>query len=300
MARRKTKTTTGLQNHKAKVNITITPESKSTLDKIASDIGLSRSAFFEGMLNGSISLSSQQAQQLVSLKSSTGSSETKIAHAPLEVNIINDLNEQDNDSSTEKKQEQIEVQQEKISALENEINKKENTLVETDKINKYLQEKFDSQISMIASLKAKLEEAKTVKKSTDKNKKLQDLLNSKDETIKQLNQDISRLKKEITNDKNQDTSLSNESADLQEQVNLKNKLIEELKQQITSQQQQIQLLQTKANPVIVTNQTNPDLEHLNRQQKDTITRLEKRIAELQTVASIGTQTLNKWRSKMYR
>lgn len=289
MARRKTKTSTGLQNHKAKVNITISPESKSTLDKIASEIGLSRSAFFEGILNGSISLSSQHAHQLVNLKSSTDSSETNTANAHLEVNIINDLNGQENAPATEK-----------ISALENELNKKENTLTETDKINKSLQEKFDNQLSIIASLKAKLEEAKTVKKSTDKNKKIQELLNSKDETIKQLNKDISRFKKELTKNKNQDKSLSNKSADLQEQVNLKNKLIEELKQQITSQQQQIQVLQTKANPVIVTNQTNLDLEHLNRQQKDTIIRLEKRIAELQTVASIGTQTLNKWRSKMYR
>ena len=289
MARRKTKTSTGLQNHKAKVNITISPESKSTLDKIASEIGLSRSAFFEGILNGSISLSSQHAHQLVNLKSSTDSSETNTANAHLEVNIINDLNGQENAPATEK-----------ISALENELNKKENTLTETDKINKYLQEKFDNQLSIIASLKAKLEEAKTLKETTDKNKKLQDLLNSKDETIKQLNKDISRFKKELTKNKNQDKSLRNKSADLQEQVNLKTKLIEELKQQITSQQQQIQVLQTKANPVIVTNQTNLDLEHLNRQQKDTIIRLEKRIAELQTVASIGTQTLNKWRSKMYR
>ncbi len=82
MVRRKTKISTGLKSPKAKVNITISPESKSVLEKIVSEIAMTKSSFFEGILNGSICLSSQNAQKLVSFESVNQNGEIQSDNAP--------------------------------------------------------------------------------------------------------------------------------------------------------------------------------------------------------------------------
>ena len=64
--------------------------------------------------------------------------------------------------------------------------------------------------------------------------------------------------------------------------------------------QQIKVLQSQTKTSLSSQKTISDLEHHARQQKDTIARLEVRIAELQSIASIGYHAINKWRSKVYQ
>lgn len=248
MTRRKTKTSTGLQTTQTKINVTISPESKSTLDKIIDEIGLSRSAFVEGILNGSISLSSQTATQIVNLSSA---SEDK----GLEVHVSDEVEEVKPTVSASADNEELKVQKERILALEKQIKEQEKEISKSNDLNKSLQQKLDDQQASVANLKNELDLAKTTSKTSDNHKELTNLINQKEETIKQLNQEINRLKDDI--------------------------------------------YQTKQKDVVIT-QSSHDLEHLNKRQKETIAYLEARIAELQTVASIGSHALNKWRSKAYR
>ncbi len=111
--------------------------------------------------------------------------------------------------------------------------------------------------------------------------------------INQFQQEISKLKKEISKGKNQKKSVDVGAE------KVKNDLIEKLKQQVTAQQQQIQSLQGQYNQIVMNQHKNSDLQNLNQQQKVTISGLENKIAQLQSLASIGSHTLNKWRSKMY-
>lgn len=245
MARRKTKTSTGLQNLKAKVNVTISPESKSTLEKITSEMGLSKSALFEGILDGSICLSSQNAQQVIHLSSSS-------EKQALDVSISDEVK---SETSVATDTGELQAQTEKISALEKQLQEQESEISQTNNLNKSLQEQLDAQLAIVSNLKSKLEGTSSAEHSAE-HQELIDLINHKEEKIKQLNQEINRLKAEVE--------------------------------------------QSKSKEVVSASKANEsDLKYLSQRQQDTIARLEARIAELQTVASIGNQTLNKWRSKVY-
>ncbi len=66
MARRKTKTTTtSTTTGKAKVNLSLTRQATDTLTAIAKETGLSRSALFENILSGSISIDNKKAEKTV-------------------------------------------------------------------------------------------------------------------------------------------------------------------------------------------------------------------------------------------
>ncbi len=301
MARRTTKTSKGLSNPKAKVNLSITLQSKSALEKIINEVELTKSDFFEGILDGSISLANEDAKKLVNLKFDDTSSETK-DDLNLTVEVVDELNKEPKDSDSNLQNNQISAQEETISTLEKKIEQIENNLQEKDQENYSLQVKL-AEVSLISeSFKKDLAQAKDKTEKTSQ--QIIDLEKSSDEkqiTIDNLNQEINRLKEDATNWQNEETSSANQSAKFTQEMEKKDNLIAQLKQQNQSQNEQIRQLQTRANQITVNhNQSFANLQKTNQEQQNTITRLEKKVAELESVASIGNQTLNKWRNKMYR
>lgn len=122
MARRKTKATTGLSNPKSKVNLTITPEAKSALDVITKEMGLTRSALFEGLLNGSISLSSQNSEKNIDISFNEDKSDGETIS---QINILEGENVDNQEEKMDSISEDLEDYKHKISVLEKEIKAQE-------------------------------------------------------------------------------------------------------------------------------------------------------------------------------
>ena len=358
MARRKTKTSAGLRSPKSKVNITITPESKATLETIAGEMGLSKSAFFEGILNGSISLSSQKSEQLVTLQAKEGEN-SEADKALLEVSVGADTPGESSSetTATAKDDETISKLEEKIAKLENDLKQssesqkdaesklkkekstiakleKENTKLKTelDKTSKVeqsnnsqaeeqasvianlkkengqlqnnlekshqqakeFQSKFEEQKNQINHLIKELEDSKQAPESqpTNADTTPEVVNNKQDDLIEKLNQEISQLEQMLATQQKANDDLTTQSVSLQTKVQKQNSLISSFQQQIQAQSQ------APASTSIANSNsgvTYAEVSELN----NTIDRLQKRISELETVASIGSQTLNKWRTKVY-
>lgn len=265
MVRRKAKATTGLTNPKSKVNLTLSPEARDAMDNISKKMGLTRSALIEKLLEGSLSLSSHS----------------------LEENISPNAQE---DKSTVLTQE-IEEYQQKISLLEKELEQQKNLLQKQQEINSSLQQELDKKIGQIKTLESQVQDSHntpTQDDSTVKIAQLQQLIQEKGSAIASLEQKISHLEQELNTRDKSETKAQEE-----------HHLIQQLKNQLEEKNQLIKTLENRINQTVSKQYISPQLTAINEQQKQTIIHLEKRISELETVASIGQQTLNKWRSRVF-
>ncbi|WP_324281964.1 hypothetical protein VKI22_14470 [Cyanobacterium aponinum UTEX 3221] len=289
MARRKTKATTGLSNPKSKVNLTITPEAKSALDVITKEMGLTRSALFEGLLNGSISLSSQNSEKNIDISFNEDKSDGETIS---QINILEGENVDNQEEKMDSISEDLEDYKHKISVLEKEIKAQEEK-------NNSLEQELVKKSSEIQSLREQVKNLSTVEKAENNHNfeakvtELKKIIDEKNSAIASLEEKISHLEQEVKKSK--------ESDDLSVQQDL----VEQLKSQIESKNRQIHDLEQAKNNAISSTRNSYDRgiqNHLtltNEKQKTIIEHLEKRIAELESFASIGEQFLNKWRSKAY-
>lgn len=276
MVRKKAKTTTGLINPKSKVNLTLTPEAKDAMDAISKEMGLTRSALFEGLLNGSISLSNHTSEP-----NSTASFPDDNSPSQPQENISDNTQELDDYKN-------------KISVLEKELETHKNLLAKQQEINTSIQQELDSKLTTIKALETQLQNSQNAQNSQDDSQEkiaqLQQVITEKEGTIASLETKINHLENALNIAK--DEALKSEEKE-------NNNLIEQLKHQLAEKTYQIYDLEKR----VIQTTSNQNIAHqltmINEQQKQTIIRLEKRISELETVASIGQQTLNKWRSKMF-
>ncbi len=282
MVRRKAKTTTGLSNPKSTVNLAITPEAKDAMDIITKQMGLTRSALFEGLLNGSISLSNHTSEP----NSTASFNDDNSAHQPQE-NISDNTQE-------------LADYKNKISVLEKELETQKNLLAKQEEINTSIQKELDSTLSTIKALETQLQNAQnTHNDSEQKIAQLQQVINEKEGAITKWCSSIASLEAKI-NPLENDLKIANESV-LKSKEKEKDDLmlIEQLKHQLEEKNYQVYDLEKRVNQTTYNQNLSHQLTMINEQQKQTIIYLEKRISELETVASIGQQTLNKWRSKMF-
>jgi len=276
MVRRKAKTTTGLTNPKSTVNLAITPEAKDAMDTITKQMGLTRSALFEGLLNGSISLSSHTSEP-----NSTASFNENNSPSQPQENISDNTQE-------------LADYKNKISVLEKELETQKNLLAKQEEINTSIQQELESKLSTIQTLETQLQHSQNAQNSQDDSEakiaQLQQIITEKEGAIASLETKINHLENALNIAKHEALK-SEEKQD--------NNLIEQLKHQLEEKNYQVYDLEKQVIQATSNQNISRQLTMINEQQKQTIIYLEKRISELETVASIGQQTLNKWRSKMF-
>ena len=295
MARRKTRTSTGLKNPKSKVSVTITSESKKNLDKIVAEIGLSKSAFFEKVLSGSIAFSSQKSEQLVTFQAEEQEDSTQ--KSSLEVIVSQNPQESQENKSEGNQGEIIAEQESTIASLKEQITK-----LETDLENKHQQEKqlqkqvqeqqttidvqeadlekrnqkqqeietkINEQTSQISHLTEELEKAQEDQYIALANESTK-LISEKDDLLQQRNQQINQLEQDIINKQKATDSLTQDTANLQAKIDQQKHLIQQLQQQLTTQQ-----ISTNVLPQINSNLSVNDSELTTL--RETVTYLQKRI-----------------------
>ncbi len=205
--------------------------------------------------------------------------------------------------------------------LEEELESK-NTYIKT--IDKELKEKNTQIDTLEKELKTKKsleEKTNTTDQSTKNDNKIQEYKNQ----ISELNKIIDQIKEELSQTKSSleitkqsnNNNLKEELATLQQLIKEKDQQVENLKETYNSFAQEIEAqkveidyyrnqVATKEQEKIaisqqIAHQQNSISQNLtkeNNQQKILINSLNKRIAELETVANIGEKVLNKWRNKM--
>lgn len=272
MVRKKAKTTTGLTNPKSKVNLTITPEAKNAMDAITKEMGLTRSALFEGLLSGSISLSNHTSEP----HSDASFNEDKSASLSPE-KVTDNTEELDNYKN-------------KITVLEKELENNKNLLAKQEDINASIQQELDSKLAIIKALETKVNNDNPPSNSDDKVTELQQVISEKEGAIASLKNKIEELENALKTVN--DSGIKSEAKE-------DNSLIEQLQHQLEEKNNQINELAKRTTQSNSSENISHKLTIINEQQKRTIIHLEKRISELETVASIGQQTLNKWRAKSF-
>lgn len=334
MARKKTGTTTGLMTPKSKINLSLTEKAMEIIETMMKETGLNRSALFESILTGNLSLSSQNSS-VSDNKGNENTSDNEVSEVAN--NIIN---------------QELEQQKKLIENLELEVNKQHNLVSEKEKINLSLTESLQQKEEIIKSLENQLKndpalgnkdrELQSIKNQleevnqtlklkddeirqlsevksllADKVKIIEELTQKNDhleQQLKQINEDQAKL---INTDK-QAEEVKFKSDNLQRELTKKNddfnilnqqlfereNLIRELNKQIQSQKEAIEKLEMERNNVRYHYEQHQQsmeskLNSINEQQKLAIHHLESRIAQLETTATIGEQMLNKWRSKSY-
>lgn len=269
MVRRKAKVTKGLTNPKSKVYLTLSPEAQEVMNNISKEMGLTNSALIERLLEGSLSLSNHN----ISASSQEAKSTTET-----EENLTNNAQE-------------LDEYKHKISLLEKELEHQKNLLAKQEEINTSIQAELNSKLSAIKTLEAQVQNSQGSSPQDNSEAQiaqLQQIIQEKEEAIASLQTKINHLEKELSN---------REQLGAKPQEN--HNLIQQLKTQLEEKNRIIKTLENKVNQTTSSNYISHQLTALNEQQKQTIISLEKRISELETVASIGQQTLNKWRSKIF-
>lgn len=232
---------------------------------------------------------------------------------------------------------EIERYQQQIEELEKNINKQQDLVVKITKENKLLEEELEKKNQQIEG-KAKQEEdnnsnqtkeiesklltqEKTIKSLEDQlqqkqqlledtNEKLtklkQDLLkqsNSDEDKIKDFNgkfeqkeQQIQELNHQLETLKTQINQYQNSEKSTQIKIDELGQKIEQLQEQLANQQQQKMQLQQNQTQI---RQNQDNLFNENHQQRQLIHHLRQQITQLETLAVIGEQKLNKWRHKNY-
>ncbi|MBE9223441.1 hypothetical protein IQ215_12110 [Cyanobacterium stanieri LEGE 03274] len=321
MTRKKTKTGTGLGSSKSKVNITLTPEANETLVALAKETGLTKSKLFEQILIGGFVINSQNADKKVILHDeSEGEQKFSIAQ------VDEDNQDSGGDSISSKEDATASDKQQyldKIAKLEKQLDEQKSLVADKSKDNQDLVSKVKAQEDEIKSIEKKLDDknnqvkgledklnsvTQTLEKSDQSSRveKLNQELDSSHNTINSLKEKVSSLESLIEEKDRHIKSLKEELSGLESKVkdnedNEKLKsVIEEKQQEIdrcrreiaTKEQEKIALSQNYATQQ---NTISRSLTQENAQQKALIASLNKRLADLETVASIGERMLNKWR-----
>lgn len=340
MTRKKTKTGTGLMTPKAKVNLSLTDKAITTLETMAKETGLTKSALFESILTGNISVSSHNSSQVLNVYLKNEDAEDLTVQTTTEINIA----QSDNDQANKIINDQLEGQKKVIQNLEEEVNKQKTLLSEKEakiiNLQSELQKERENKSSSVnerelTDLTKEIGALKEiVKEKEEEIKKLlgiQNLLDEKMKIIEELNGKISNLEEQLAHSGDSEslqaklveienqaqkaqlqldnlqselTSKNNQIVTLNQQLSNQENTIEQLHKQIHCQQEMINQLQNeryqlKSNYEREKGSLERELKAINEQQKITINHLQKRVAELETVANVGEQTLNKWRFKIY-
>lgn len=297
MARRKTRTGTGLSNPKSKVNISLTPEANDTLIALAKETGLTKSKVFENILVGTIAINSQTAEKQVTLGQDS-----------IYLDDIDDEEKQDQadksnssskDEANEAIQKELENQQQKIVELEEQINKQRNLVADKLKINQALEEELEVKNTQLKSIQLELKENNkkddNKKDYQDSQKQLTELKNK----LKTIEKDLQNKETEINTLNKQIVTLNSHidsQKDLRKQIETQKIELEKYQHQVSvKEQENIALSQhyTQQRNLVTNN-----LIKENEQHKSTIATLNRRIADLESVANIGERMLNKWRDKI--
>ncbi|BAQ61479.1 exonuclease sbcC [Geminocystis sp. NIES-3708] len=315
MARRKTGTTTGLMTVKSKVNLSLTSKATETLEIISKQTGLSKSALFENILSGTISISSHTANQVVKITGDADSLTSELTDNNTENDILSQDNDIKNKSANEAISKELEQQKQHIENLEKQVITQEKLVVEKNQANESLARELETQLVKIKALES---EAKLLQKNHKNNSELISLkqnLEKKDQELNNLKAELASLnshgkkteeefKKLIDDQKKTIEKLNQQIANLEKQISELNNSNQQAQETIIKYKNLQTELEIEKNRILSHNKQNKDsinskLASINEQQKNTIYQLESRIAELETVAAIGEQTLNKWRSKIY-
>ncbi|MBF2056486.1 MAG: hypothetical protein IGQ45_04490 [Cyanobacterium sp. T60_A2020_053] len=261
MARKKTKTSTGLSNPKSKVNVTLTEEANNTLNAIAKGLGMSKSGLFEQILVGDIAIFGKNAEKQVSLIDNPNE-EGSFFDGVQDFNGDNLVSS----SPTNDNQEYLT----KIQNLEEIINSQRDTVAEKLKINHNLQEELETKNILIKSLQDDLLKIDNEQKSVVDVKEFNDLHN-----------ELLSLKNELTAKENQLSSLHNDLENNNQKLSSLQDNFSSLNIQLTEKGNQINVLQKELET-----------------QQNLVTQQENKIKELSDNSALHLNKVNKLQQQL--
>lgn len=281
MTRKKSSTGIGLSSPKSKVNLSLSLEAKNKLDSLVKETGLTRTALFEKMLSDALPLSSQGERENIEQLTPENTSQE-------EVNKYRD-------SLAEKLQENsllsqdLEAKKAEIEQLKTQILHLEEHRVSWEEKEQELQNLYQQLKETKANLTDR-EEQMTIELN-----KLKEANTNQNQKLDELNQKLVELQKTVS-----------EYDELGKSEGLKEKdsLIKALQAKINSQTEIISQLKAENHQAHLNYESNQrslqtQLNSVNHHQQRIINDLQSRINLLESVASIGEKTLNKWRGKIY-
>lgn len=281
MTRKKSGTGIGLSSPKSKINLSLSLEAKNKLDSLVKETGLTRTALFEKMLNDALPLSSKGERENIEQLTPENTSQE-------EVNKYRD-------SLAEKLQENsllsqdLEAKKAEIEQLKTQILHLEEHRISWEEKEQELQNLYQQLKETKANLTDR-EEQMTIELN-----KLKEANTNQNQKLDELNQKLVELQKTVS-----------EYDELGKSEGLKEKdsLIKALQAKINSQTEIISQLKAENHQAHLNYESNQrslqtHLNSINHHQQTIINDLQSRINLLESVASIGEKTLNKWRGKIY-